>query len=170
MRKIIILLLAIIYPVFGFANVTDHAVADAGTSSKISLYVPGFLFKVGSIFVDRHDAAETKQALRQLRSVSIVVRDGCAYREYAASCKYESKMNILKRQEFKPLLGVTREETNVVIQFKQNQKGTIRQLAVLVNDGAESFVFVRARCDISIQELRQWIQSESITKKLKLSN
>lgn len=136
--------------------------SDDGSSTKVSLYVPGFLMEMGSWFVPKKQEPELKSALQKIRSTSIVVREGEAYVQYNASRKYEKKINKLDRQQFEELVSVTTEEENVSVQLRQNKKHKIRQVVVLVDDGASSFVFLRLRCNIGEAELKKWMEQDEI--------
>ncbi len=141
-------------------NSTENMVETSST--KVSLYVPGFLMEMGSWFVPKKQEPELKSALQKIRSTSIVVREGEAYVQYNASRKYEKKINKLDRQQFEELVSVTTEEENVSVQLRQNKKNKIRQVVVLVDDGTSSFVFLRLRCNIGEGELKKWMEQDEI--------
>lgn len=136
--------------------------ASDNESTKLSLYIPGFLLQMGSWFVPREKEPELKTALQKMRSTSIVVREGCAYVDYNASHKYDKKMKKISHQNFEELVSVNTEEENVSVQLRQNKKDKIRQVVVLVDDGASSFVFLRLRCNIGMNELKQWMEKDGI--------
>ena len=133
-------------------------------STKISLYVPGFLMKAGSWFVKKEKDPVAKEALSKLRSTSIVVREGSAYKEYHASKKYDHKIHQLKRQNFEELVTVFDDDEKVTVQLRQNNKGNIRQVVVVADDGEESFVFLRLRCNVSMDDIKRWINSNQDVK------
>ena len=124
MKKIILSVLCCM-PAMLFAASPDKSTEMNGSeeSTKLSLYIPGFLMKMGSWFVPKEDEPELKAALKKIRSTSIVVREGCAYVDYNASHKYDKKMKTLGRQNFEELVGVTTEEENVSVQLRQNKTG-----------------------------------------------
>lgn len=141
---------------------TSHHSSTDNESTRLSLYVPGFLMEVGSWFVPAEKEPELKTALKKIRSTSIVVREGCAYAEYNASGKYDKKMKKIRRQRFDELVSVSSTEENVSVQLKQNKQDKIRQVVVLVDDGTSSFVFLRLRCNIGIKELKQWMDNDGL--------
>lgn len=163
MKKIILSVLCCM-PAMLFAASPDKSNQMNGSeeSTKLSLYIPGFLMKMGSWFVPKEEEPELKTALKKIRSTSIVVREGCAYVDYNASHKYDKKMKTLGRQNFEELVGVTTEEENVSVQLRQNKKDKIRQVVVLVDDGESSFVFLRVRCNIGMKELKQWMEKDGV--------
>lgn len=132
-------------------------------STKVSLYVPGFLIKAGAWFVPEKEDNGLKTALKKLRSTSIVVREGRAYEKYNATHKYERKISKMHRQHLEEVVAVNTEEENVSIGLKQNKKDKIRQVVVLVDDGSSSFVFVRLRCNVDLNELKALLQKEGIS-------
>lgn len=171
MKTKLLLLSIILLPALTFAGNTTgkNSTSTEKESTKISLYIPGFLMKIGSWCVDKKEDAEAKLALKHMRSISVIVREGCAYKEYVASKKYDKKLRKLDRQNFESLVSVDDQDTNVSVQLKQNKNGKIRQLAVIVNDSEESFVFARVRCNVSINELKSWMQDGSAVNKILLA-
>ena len=135
-------------------------------STKISLYVPGFLVKFGSCFVHKDKDPQVKEALKKMRSISLVIRDGRAYNEYNASGKFEKKNHRLQKQNFSDLVLVNDDGAHVSIKLKQNKKGTIRQLAVIVDDDEETYVFARIRCNVSMKDLKGWLKKDGVVNKM----
>lgn len=141
---------------------SSHQSSSDNESTRLSLYVPGFLMQMGSWFVLAEKEPELKTALKKIRSTSIVVREGCAYADYNASGKYDKKMKKIRRQRFEELVTVSSTEENVSVQLKQNKQDKIRQVVVLVDDGTSSFVFLRLRCNIGMKELKQWMEKDGV--------
>ena len=162
--KNLFLTILFIIPGMLMAATPDYSLEKSAdeSSTKVSLYVPGFLMEMGSWFVPKKQEPELKSALQKIRSTSIVVREGEAYVQYNASRKYEKKINKLDRQQFEELVSVTTEEENVSVQLRQNKKNKIRQVVVLVDDGTSSFVFLRVRCNIGEKELKKWMEQDEI--------
>ena len=146
-------------PAITFAESPSSKNNSSGDNTKLSLYIPGFLMKVGSWFVKEEKDPETKAALTKMRSISICVRDGDAYDEYY-SVKYDKKMDHLKHQKFEPLVTVYDNEEKVSIQVKQNKKDKIRQVVIITDDGSSEYVFLRVRCNVSMDDIKKWIGSE----------
>lgn len=135
-------------------------------STKISLYIPGFLVKAGSWFVSDEKDAQAKYGLKKIRSISLVICEGEAYDAYKSSKKYDKKMNKLQRQHFESLVEVKDDDTKASVFIRQNKKQKIRQIVVIVNNGDDSFVFVRVRCDFSICDIRNLLQNQDIQDEL----
>ena len=131
-------------------------------STKLSLYIPGFLMEVGSWFVDREEEPEAKTALSKMRSVSICVREGRAYKDFNASGKYEKKVAKMKRQHFEEMISVRDAGDRVSIQLRQNKKEKIRQVVVIADDGCEEFVFLRLRCNIHPDDLKKIMEGAQV--------
>ncbi|MBX7108614.1 MAG: DUF4252 domain-containing protein [Chitinophagales bacterium] len=169
--KNIFLLLFFCFPVLLYAATpADGSQPVAGKeSTKLSLYVPGFLMEVGSWFVPKEKEPELKTALKKIRSTSIVVREGCAYNDYNASGKYARKMKRMSQQQFEELVVVNSMEERVSVQLRQNKKDKIRQVVVLADDGCSSFVFLRLRCNIGMHQLKQWMDQDGFISS-KVSN
>ena len=142
-----------------FAGSKSSGEGNDGDNTKLSLYIPGFLVKAGSWFVNEEKDPEAKTALTKMRSISICVREGNAYDEYY-SVKYEKKMNKLNRQNFDPLLTVYDDGEKVSVQLKQNKKGKIRQVVIITDDGESEYVFLRVRCNVSLDDIQKWIGSK----------
>jgi hypothetical protein len=164
MKNLLFLLLMI--PVISFAN--DKQSADR-ESTKVSLYIPGILVKAGSWFVPKEKDAETKYTLKRIRSISLVIREGCAYDAYKSSKKYNKKMNKLQGQHFESLLVVKDEDTQASIFIRQNKKEKIRQVAVIADDGNESFVFARIRCNFTMSDVKNLMKNKELKEKLTCS-
>ena len=165
MKKILLSIICFL-PVALFAG-NPPSKEEGGNSSdntKISLYVPGFIMRVGSWLVPEEKDPEVKVALTKLRSTSIVVREGCAYTEYHASNKYNRKLHQLKRQDFEELVNVSDDDDKVSVQLRENKNGTIRQVVILADDGEESFVFLRVRCNVTMDDIKRWIKSDRQVK------
>lgn len=143
--------------------------SEGKESTKLSLYIPGFMADMGSWFVPKDKDPVLKSALKKIRSTSIVVREGAAYEAYNANNKYGRKMNKLEKQQFEELVAVATPEEQVSVQLRENKKNRIRQVVVLVDDGASSFVFLRLRCNIDMNEFKQWMQKDDFLGK-KLSD
>jgi len=170
--KNFILSLLFILPLLGFASNQNDPIPPEGSkeSFKLSLYIPGLLVKAGSLFVSKDRNPEVKKLLRSVRSVSVVVRKGEAFRKYATSDKYEKKLNKLERKKFTSLFDVMSSEANVSIQIKQNQRSHVRQLAILIKDEDESFIFTRVRCNFNISQLQEWMKSAKEKNQLDFSS
>lgn len=134
---------------------------NTGDNTKLSLYIPGFLVKAAAGFIDEKDY-ETKCALNKLRSISITVREGNAYKEYLAK-RYEKKVKKLERQHFENLVSVRDDEDKVSIQLRQNKKDKIRQVAIITDDGSSEFVFLRVRCNVTPDDLQDWLGATGIS-------
>ena len=158
-----LLLLLIILPVISVAeNRKTYGANSDRESTKISLYIPGFLIKAGAWFVSKEKDAQAKCALKKLRSISLVIREGEAYEAYKSSEKYDKKITKLQRQHFESLVEVKGEDTNASVFIRLNKKQEIRQLAVIVNDGDNSFVFARLRCSFSMSDVKNLLQNKKV--------
>lgn len=153
-------------PVISVAENRKTSVANSDReSTKVSLYIPGFLLKAGSWFVSKEKEPQIKYALKNIHSISVVIREGEAYDAYKASKKYDKKMNKLQQQHFESLVELKDVDTNASVFIRQNKKQRIRQLAVIVNDGDDSFVFARLRCNVSISDVENLLQDKAMKYK-----
>lgn len=144
-----------------FAGSPNEEPGNRGESTRLSLYIPGFLVKAAAGFMDEKDR-ETKDALKNLRSISITVREGNAYKEYFAK-RYEKKMEKLERQHFENLVSVRDADEKVSIQLRVNRKDKIRQVAIIADDGNSEFVFLRVRCNVTQDDLQEWLGATGIS-------
>ena len=162
MKKVFLPLIC--YPLLAMAgsNESNSELQTSSASTKISLYIPGFLMKVGSWFVNGEKSPEVKEALNKMRSVSICIREGSAYCDFNASGKYEKKLQKMRRQGFEEMISVNSENEKVSIALRQNNKGSIRQVVIIADDGEEEFVFLRLRCDFEADDIEKWVNNESL--------
>src|SRR5215831_19305723 len=110
-------------PALVFAQqATNDENCQGSDNTSLSLYIPGFIMKIGSWCVDEEKDPVTKDILSKIRSISICVREGTAYHEYLSE-KYDRKMQQLRQQNFEEWVQVKNDDDKVTIQGKQNRKG-----------------------------------------------
>jgi hypothetical protein len=161
-----ILFLLLVIPFFSMAKSQDKNEEHNRESTKISLYIPGFILKTAALFISKEKNAETKKMLKSMRSISITVRDGAAYSSYKSSKKYNKKLAVLDQRHFESLAEVSDTETKASIFIHQNKKEKIRQLVIMADDGSGSFVFARLRCNLNLSELKNLLSEKEVQKNL----
>lgn len=168
MKKLALFFLALL-PALVFAENPPHGklLNDSEESMKLSLYIPGFLVKTTSWFVDKEKDPVAKEILSKLRSTSIVLREGNAYRDYFANKKFHRKMQLLQHQHFEELVSAISDEGKISVQLRQNRKGSVRQVVIIADDGEETFVFLRVRCNVTMYDVQRWLKSnEDVRQKI----
>ena len=132
---------------------------DKGT--KVSLWIPGFAFKMGSWFVPKHEEPELKYLLKKIKSLKVKVREGEHYKT-AMTKEFHRLNNKLIKQNFEELITVNDEEAKVVVKLKEKANGNISDFVVLVDDREEAFVYVKMKCNLSMKDISKLLKESEL--------
>ena len=157
MKKVIIFIAVFIIVI---SNITAAPILpqieESGNGSKVSIYIPGFLFKAGSLFIDKKEDKEVRKFVSQIRGVQILVREGEYYKSRYDK-KYQRIVRKMDKKGFDSLLSVRNEGTSADISIRENKKGKIRQVVVMV-DEQDTFVLLRIKGNIDLNKLLELSQ------------
>ena len=131
---------------------------DEGT--KLNLWIPGFLIRtVGNIAghdQDDDDAYMASQMLSKLGDINVCIREG-KYYDRRADAKITRKLNRLQEKNYEDLVSVKSDGTTVKLSIRQNKKGKIKNVAAVIDDGNETFVYCKVHCRLSENDLQQLV-------------
>ncbi len=123
---------------------------------KVSLYVPGILFKIGSLFLD-DDAKEAKYVMRRVRGMRLLVREGMAARVFKDSPQLNRIQKRMEKKNYEEFMSVEDEDGNVSMSLRENKKGFIRNVAMMVNSD-DGIVFLNLRCKLKPKYLKELVK------------
>lgn len=148
----------IIFVLLACIGVSSFARNDGEDGTKLSLWIPGFLVKMAAGIAEEHTDELDASMLKHIGSISIFVREGDAYNG-SYDRKAARKVRRLDKRNFEDLVTVYEESTQVHIKLKENKRGVVKRLAVLVDDKEETFVFVKINCRLTPDEINQLVNS-----------
>jgi len=140
------------------ANASYAGNDNDSDGTKVSLWIPGFLVKIAANVADDYTDEVDMNIIKKIGNVNVFVREGDAYRGNYDK-KAIRKINRLERKNYTQLLTVREDETNINIQIKENRKGTIKRLAVLVDDRDETFVFLKINCKLKPEDISNLVSN-----------
>ncbi|MBK7444104.1 MAG: DUF4252 domain-containing protein [Chitinophagales bacterium] len=131
--------------------------ADDASSTKLNLWIPGIFMKMAAGIAEEHvdgqDAAAV-DLLRKFGNTTICIREGEYYKEKTDK-KVTRKMNRMERKNYEALVSINSEGEKVNISIKENKRGKIRRMVVLVDEQDESFVFIKLNCRLEMQDIAE---------------
>ncbi len=127
----------------------------------MSLWIPGFAFKMGSWFVPKHEEPELKYLLKKIKSLKVKVREGEHYKK-AMNVEYEKISKRLDKQNFEELITVHNAEANAIIKLKEKPNGNISDFVVLVDDKEDTFAYVKMKCNLSMEDISKLLQESEL--------
>ncbi len=125
-------------------------------STKLNLWIPGFLVKmVAEIAEDHVDGQEVAAVdfLHKFGSISLSVREGEYYQDKTDK-KMTRKLNRMDKYNYEDLIAVKSADANVNICIRENKKGKIKRLVVLVDEPGETYAFIKVHCRISADDIK----------------
>ena len=154
MRKRRLLLLLLCLPFFMATTSAGEppAIKAGPDGTKVSLWIPGFLIKLGAKFIPEETDAgfDVGDLLGKLGTTRILVLEGDQYK--VSDNRLNRAVRSLEGDGFEWLVTVESAEEQVYVGIRTDRKDRIRKLGVVVDDG-ETFVKVRMKTKISQQEL-----------------
>lgn len=155
-RLILTLLTIVLLSQSAFAATPEVPAPDEMSSSKINLWIPGFLMKMAAEIADDHvDDIEDEQAidlLRKFGNTTICIREGEYYKDRTDK-KMTRKLERMERNNYSELMSVITAEEQVNISIKENKKGKIKRMVVLVDEKDNTYVFLKMNCRLSIDDI-----------------
>ena len=130
-------------------------------STKLNLWIPGFLVKWVADMVDDELEGEDAMAvdfMRNLGSMNICIREGEKYATEMDN-KMQRKLNRLDRRDYASLMSVITDEERVEMQVRTNKHNTIKRVVVLVHEESEAFVYVKMHCKLKPDEVGELLKA-----------
>ena len=155
-RLILPLLAVLLISNTTFATAPETNTPDDMSSSKINLWIPGFLMKMAAEIADDHvDDEADEQAINLLRkfgNTTICIREGEYYKDRTDK-KMTRKLDRMERKNYSELMSVITADEQVNISIKENKKGKIKRVVVLVDEKDNTYVFLKMNCKLSIDDI-----------------
>lgn len=139
----------------GYANGYDNDKPDE--SSKVNIWVPGFLIKmVAGIAEDHVDGqdADSIDLLSKFGNTTICVREGEYYKDKTDK-KMTRKLNRMERKNYEELMSVVTENEQVNMSIKENKRGKIKRMVILVDEKDETYVYLKMNCKLQMEDIQQ---------------
>ncbi len=124
-------------------------------STKLNLWIPGFLVKMVAEIAEDHvegEEAATVEIMRKFGGITISIREGEYYSDKSDK-KMTRKLNRMEKRNFEDLLSVKSEDANVNLSIRENKRGKIKRLVVLVDEPGETFVYVKMHCRLTPENI-----------------
>lgn len=124
-------------------------------STKLNLWIPGFLIKMVVGIADDYAENPGLNILQKMGSVTVCVRQGKYYPKQADK-KLNRKLTRMDNENYEQLVSVKSEEATVNLKIKENKKGKIKHLAILIDEPGQTFVYLKLNCNLKpadVQEL-----------------
>lgn len=151
MKKIIFsCIAALVYTLQVSANPYPSDAEDDGT--KLNLWIPGFLVKMAGNIVEEHESKIHGDMLKKFGSITICIREGNKYSDKTDK-KISRKIQRLDRKNYEALVKVNAEDAFVDVRIKENKKGYIKRLAVIVDETEETYVYLNMHCRIKPEDI-----------------
>ena len=155
MKKLLLILPVILLITFsGKTYASDAPKFDDG-ATKLNLWIPGFLVKMVAEIAEDHVEGEEAAAIdlmRKFGGITISIREGEYYCDKSDK-KMTRKLNRMEKRNFEDLVSVKSEDANVNLSIRENNRGKIKRLVVLVDEPGETFVYVKMHCRLSVEDI-----------------
>lgn len=127
-------------------------------NTKLNLWIPGFLIKMAAGIADDYAKDAGIDVLKKMGAVTICVREGKYYPQQADK-KLTRKLNRLNKKNYEQLVSVKSEYANINLKIKENKKGKIKHLAVLVDEPGQTFVYVKVNCNLKPADIKELLNN-----------
>lgn len=163
MKHIIVTIIIIVSGVASQPLQAANTGNEEESSTKLNLWIPGLLVKmvaeIAEDHVDHEDIAAI-EIMRKFGSMTICVRQGEAYTGRTDN-KMNRKLARVEKRDYEDVLSVNNEGAKVNLSIRENKKGTVKRLLVLVDEPGETYVFVKMHCRFSPEQLSGIVQEYS---------
>ena len=153
MKKIWILIP--LFAVFAWTSAQAEGPAPEEESTKLNLWIPGFLVKMAAEIAEDHVDQEDAAAIDMLHkfgTMTVCIREGAAYTDKTDK-KMTRKLNRVNNRDYEQLVSVYSDGDKVNVSVKSNARGKIKRMVVLVDEPGETFVFVKMHCRIDPKDI-----------------
>ncbi len=152
--------LLLVLPVFLLITFSGNTYASTepkleDNATKLNLWIPGFLVKMAAEIAEDHVEGEEAAAIdlmRKFGSITISIREGEYYSDKFDK-KMTRKLSRMDKRNFEELVSVKSEDANVNLSIRENKRGKIKRLVVLVDEPGETFVYVKMHCRLSVDDI-----------------
>ena len=156
MKKLLLLLLPVLLLMtFSGKTFASEAPKFDDNSTKLNLWIPGFLVKMVAEIAEDHvegEEAAAVELMRKFGGITVSIREGEYYSDKSDK-KMTRKLNRMEKRNFEELVSVKSEDANVNLSIRENKRGKIKRLVVLVDEPGETFVYVKMHCRLSLEDI-----------------
>ena len=155
MKKLLLILPVVLLITFSGKTYASDAPKFDDDATKLNLWIPGFLVKMVAEIAEDHVEGEEAAAIdlmRKFGGITISIREGEYYCDKSDK-KMTRKLNRMEKRNFEDLVSVKSEDANVNLSIRENNRGKIKRLVVLVDEPGETFVYVKMHCRLSVEDI-----------------
>ena len=155
MKKLLLILPGILLITFSGKAYASDAPKFDDDATKLNLWITGFLVKMVAERAEDHVEGEEAAAIdlmRKFGGITISIREGEYYCDKSDK-KMTRKLNRMEKRNFEDLVSVKSEDANVNLSIRENNRGKIKRLVVLVDEPGETFVYVKMHCRLSVEDI-----------------
>ena len=155
MKKLLLILPVLLLITFSGKSYASDAPKLEDDATKLNLWIPGFLVKMAAEIAEDHVEGEEAAAIdlmRKFGGITISIREGEYYNDKSDK-KMTRKLNRMEKRNFEDLVSVKSEDANVNLSIRENKRGKIKRLVVLVDEPGETFVYVKMHCRLSVEDI-----------------
>ena len=131
--------------------------------TKLNLWIPGFLIKMAAGIASDHVDGEDAMAIdfiHKIGNMNICIREGEFYTDKTDK-KVTRKLNRLEKKDYEQLVSVFTSEEKVNISIKENKKGKIKRMVVIVDEKDETYVYLKMNCKITPEDISKLVGNYS---------
>ncbi len=153
MKTIVTIIMIALLPLCSFANNTNNEHnGDDDKGNQVSLWIPGFAFKIGSLFFNKQEDPEAKYVLSRMGSLRVIVKEDA--KNFQSTAQYKRITRKLRKRNLEEFITVKDGSSNVSLKIREGKrnKSKIRNLVLLVEDEGD-IVFIKARCNMDLKRL-----------------
>ncbi|MEZ5014931.1 MAG: DUF4252 domain-containing protein [Chitinophagales bacterium] len=154
MKKLLLLIPVLCFTVMAHAGTNGTAEENEG-GTKLNLWIPGFLVQFAADIAEKHVDGEEQAAMhlvQHIGGINVCIREGDAYLDKTDK-KMTRKIGKMDKKNYEPLVKVNSSDAKVDLRIKENKKGVIKRMVVLVDEPGETFVYVKMHCRFSNDEI-----------------
>lgn len=126
---------------------------DDGT--KMNLWIPSILVDMATDIAENYVDEEEKIALDfadKIGNINICIREG-KYYSTRTDKKVTRKLERMERKNYEELVSVVTPDERVNISIKENRKGKIKRMVVIVDEKDQTYVYLKMNCRISPDDI-----------------
>lgn len=136
-------------------SLTDINESTEQSSTRLSLWIPGIVMKMAAEIAGNHvdnEAAAAVDLIRKFGNTTICIREGKYYKDKTDK-KMTRKINRMERHDYEQLLSVIAGDEHVNISIRENKRGKIKRMVILVDEKDKSYVFVKMNCRLKMEDV-----------------
>ncbi len=142
-----------------FAGGPEEGKDDDGV--RMNIWIPSFLIDIAADIAENHVEGEDRIALDfadKIGNMNICIREGKYYSDKTDK-KVTKKLAKMERKNYEELVSVITPDEHVNISIKENKKGKIKRMVVIIDEKDETYVYLKMNCNISAADISRLVQN-----------